>query len=55
MDVVLLRNILWLKLGRFSKKSDELLIFKPGIRARIFVALQVNQCLNSLCEELKQK
>ncbi len=55
IQVVFLTNILWLKLGRLSKNSNELLAFKPDTRAKISIALGFNKHNVSLQKELKQK
>lgn len=55
IQVVFLTNILWLKLGRLSKNSNELLVFKPDTRAKISLALGLNQHNLSLQKEVEQR
>lgn len=56
IQVVFLTNILWLKLGKFSKKyNDELLIFKPDTRAKISTASGLEQHNNFLHEEIEKR
>ncbi|ECL1093707.1 hypothetical protein FPN63_05340 [Campylobacter jejuni] len=55
IQVMYLTNILWLKLGNFSKNNNKLLIFKPEVRARISIALNLHNHNIDLYNQLDKK
>ncbi|HED0577060.1 TPA: hypothetical protein R4K34_001593 [Campylobacter jejuni] len=55
IQVMYLTNILWLKLGKFSKSNNKLLIFKPEVRARISIALNLHNHNIYLYNELDKR
>ncbi|MCL9819269.1 hypothetical protein [Helicobacter colisuis] len=55
IQVMYLTNILWLKLGKFSKSNNKLLIFKPEVRARISIALNLHNHETDLRNQLDKK
>lgn len=55
IQVMYLTNILWLRLGKFSKSNNKLLIFKPEVRARISIALNLHNRNIDLYNELNKR
>ncbi|HFW6766110.1 TPA: hypothetical protein ACICM5_000895, partial [Campylobacter jejuni] len=55
IQVMFLTNILWLKLGKFSKSNNKPLIFKPEVRARISIALNLHNRNINLYNELDKR
>ncbi|WP_104696490.1 hypothetical protein [Helicobacter trogontum] len=55
IQVMYLTNILWLRLGKFSKSNNKLLIFKPEVRARISIALNLHNHNIDLYNQLDKK
>lgn len=57
IQIAHLTNILWIKLGKLTKNSNELLIFKPDTRAKASIALNLhknNLLLQRKLEEVKE-